>query len=136
PDIMLFQPGQFLALIEAKFTSPNTYYLDGPRHDAQSLTRDELLAIYQDPSLHILDLDRARSSDLIYYQLWRNLIFSEWMARQDSPTTRAYHANLVRAGYEHESTAQFSQLLRPEFADRFTRLTWENLFVLTQLEPG
>ena len=133
PDISLLIPGKCLALIEAKFTSPNTFYAAGHRRNAQSLTKDELIEIYQDPALHILDVDKAREADRIYYQLWRNLIFSEWMARQDSPTTLAFHANLVRAGYEHDSASHFRQMIRPDFADRFTRLTWEQLYTLAGL---
>lgn len=133
PDIALHWEGKALALIEAKFCSPNTCYVAGPRKDAQSLTLDELLDIYRDPSLKILDVEKAKGVERVFYQLWRNLVFSEYMARLDSPTTQAYHASLVRAGYEHGSTNEFSQLIRPEFADRFTRLTWENLYVLAHL---
>ena len=60
PDIMLHLPGRYLILIEAKFTSPNTIYARRPRKDAQSLTLDELLEIYHDPSLQILDYAKQR----------------------------------------------------------------------------
>lgn len=133
PDIAIHLPGQYLVLIEAKFCSPNTCYTAGPRKDAQSLTLEELLSIYADPKLHILDVDKAKAADLVYYQLWRNMQFAEYMAGLDSPTTQAFHASLVRAGYEHESTAHFRQLIRPEFADRFTRFTWENIYALAGL---
>ena len=59
PDIALWLPGRYLILIEAKFTSFNMYYERGLRKDAQSLTLDELLDIYHDPSLRILDHDAA-----------------------------------------------------------------------------
>jgi hypothetical protein len=49
PDAGLFLDGRYLVLCEAKFTSPNTHYADGPRRDEQSLTKNELLDIYQDP---------------------------------------------------------------------------------------
>jgi hypothetical protein len=133
PDISLLAPSKALVLIEAKFTSPNTCYIAGPRKDAQSLTLDELIGIYQAPSLQILDVEKAKATDRVHYQLWRNMVFSEYMAHLESPTTQAYHANLVRAGYEHESTSEFRQLIRPEFADRFARITWENLSVLAHL---
>lgn len=133
PDIGLHLPGNYLILIEAKFTSSNTYYANGGRKDAASLTKDELIDIYHDPNLQILDPNKAKEAELVYYQLWRNLIFAEWMAREDSMFTQAYHANLVRAGYEHNGANQFSQLVRPEFADRFARITWEQLFVLASL---
>jgi hypothetical protein len=133
PDAALWLAGKYLILIEAKFTSANTFYASGPRKDKQSLTLEELLEIYRDPDLKILDVERAKSEGLVYYQLWRNLVFSEYMARLDSPRTLAFHANLVRAGYEHESTSHFRQLLKPGFNDRFARITWENLFTLTGL---
>ena len=92
-----------------------------------------MLDIYQDPALKILDVEKAKAADRVYYQLWRNLQFAEYMGLLDSPATQAFHASLVRAGYEHESTSEFKQLIRPEFADRFTRITWEQLFVIAHL---
>ena len=128
PDIALWLPGRYLILIEAKFTSFNMYYERGLRKDAQSLTLDELLDIYHDPSLRILDHDAAHSRSQVYYQLWRNTVFAEWMARADHPATKAYHVNLVREGYEEASAAEFHGLVRPEFADRFRRITWEQIY--------
>jgi hypothetical protein len=128
PDIALYLPGHYLILIEAKFTSPNPYYTDGPRKDAESLTKTELLAIYQDSQLRILDVERARNIDKVYYQLWRNLVFAEWMARSDGQGTRAYHANLTRAGCEKASCAHFRRLLRPGYAKHFVQLAWEEIY--------
>lgn len=127
PDIALHLPGQYLVLIEAKFTSPNGFYRRGPRKDEQSLTMDELLAIYQDSDLRILDTKKAVERDRVPYQLWRNTIFAEWMAQHDSATTRAFHVNLVREGYEEESAREFAELLRVEHAERFGHATWEQL---------
>jgi hypothetical protein len=129
PDIALYLPGHYLILIEAKFTSPNPYYTDGPRQDAESLTKAELLAIYQDPKLCFLDGRHAEKADKVYYQLWRNLVFAEWMALAAGPGTRAYHANLTRAGHEHASCTQFRQLLRSAFAERFVHTSWEDLYL-------
>ena len=127
PDIMLHLPGRYLILIEAKFTSPNTTYERGPRKDAQSLTLDELLEIYHDSTLQILDYDKARTAAQVHYQLWRNMTFSEWMAREDHPRTKAFHVNLVREGFEEASAAEFHRLVNPDFTDRFRRLTWESI---------
>jgi hypothetical protein len=135
PDIMLWLPGRYLILIEAKFTSPNMTYERGPRKDTQSLTLDELLEIYHDPTLHILDHEQARSASQVYYQLWRNMFFSEWMAREDHPATKAYHVNLVRRGYEKESAAEFHGLVKPEFKDRFQRITWEQIHHIYAADP-
>jgi hypothetical protein len=125
PDIALHLPGRYLILIEAKFTSLNPVYVRGPRQNQQSLTFDELLQIYWDPSLRILDRAAALTRHCIHYQLWRNMVFAEWMAKQESPTTKAYHVNLVRAGYEVSSSREFSELLVERFANRFCVSCWE-----------
>ena len=133
PDIGLLARGQALALIECKLASPNTFYAEGPRRDHQSLTKHELIEIYQDPCCRIIDREKAQAADRIYYQLYRNMQFAEYMAHRAGPGTLAFHANLVRAGYEHESTAQFRTMIRPDFADRFSRITWEQLYTLAGL---
>ena len=128
PDIALHLPGRYLILIEAKFTSPNTYYARGPRKDSQSLTLDELLAIYQFQGMRFLDVDRSNTSSRVHYQLWRNLVFAEWMAKQDHPKTKAYHLNLVRDGYEEDNAAEFGRLVNARYQDRFRRITWEQIY--------
>jgi hypothetical protein len=133
PDIGLHLPGRYLVLIEAKLSSPNSFYEDGPRRSSQSLTKDELLDLYRGTELRALNVERARAAPRVPYQLWRNLQFAEYMARLDGPGTLAFHANLVRAGCEHESTQEFSQLVNPGYRDRFTRITWEELYVLAGL---
>lgn len=128
PDIALHVPGEYLALIEAKFTSPNGFYQRGPRKDNQSLTLDELLEIYADPKLRLLDTETALGRDRVPYQLWRNTVFADWMALRDSETTKAFHINLVRQGAEEEVAREFTGLLREEHCDRFQRVTWENIY--------
>jgi hypothetical protein len=133
PDIALYVPGQYLALIEAKFMSDNTDCWAGrPRGREDSLTFEELLNIYWDPSLQLLDLAKAKSGKRLYYQLWRNMIFAEWMSREDSPTTKAYHFNLVRERREEKSAAEFHELLCDGFRDRFRRITWELIYELAK----
>jgi hypothetical protein len=134
PDAGLFLDGSYLILNEIKLTSPNTFYFDGPRRNAQSLTKDELLTIYHDPICQILDVENAKAAEAIPYQLWRNTIFAEWMAYHAAPGTRAYFANLTRAGYEIDSFEHFFQFVRPEYADRVTRIRWEDLFILASLQ--
>jgi hypothetical protein len=132
PDIALHLPGKYLVLIEAKFTSPNPVYQRGPRKDAQSLTLEELLEIYWDSSLRILNHSKAHSSDRIHYQLWRNMVFAEWMARLASPRTQPYHANLVRRRYELEANPEFSELLAADSCNRFRVCCWE--FIINACE--
>ncbi len=130
PDVALYVPRRALALIECKLGSPNTFYLDGPRRDNQSLTKKELIEIYRDPACPIIDAEKARQADRAYYQLFRNTQFASYMAHLAGPGTLAFHANLVRAGCEHESTGHFRRIIRPEFADRFSRITWEQLYTV------
>ena len=135
PDIALHLPGRYLILIEAKFTSPNTFYKRGPRKDRSSLTFEELLNIYQDKKLKCLNMRQAASGFRIPYQLWRNMIFAEWMAAADHPHTKAYHVNLVREGYEEKTALEFSGLMSDKFQDRFQQTTWEQVYRMVQDEP-
>lgn len=130
PDIALYLPGEYLILIEAKFTSPNGFYLQGARKRPLDLTFDELFDIYWADDLRILDRDHAQRQPRVFYQLWRNTVFAEWMAQQDSSTTRAYHVNLVREGFELESGHEFAKLIRPEYQDRFQQIHWGQLYQL------
>jgi hypothetical protein len=136
PDIALHLPGRYLVLIEAKFTCANTFYEQGKRKDDQSLTMDELLAIYQDTELRLLDPKKAAERDRVPYQLWRNTVFAEWMAQGDSTTTKAFHINLVREGYEEDSAAEFGELVRDEYSERFGRATWEDVHRWARQSPG
>ena len=128
PDIALFLPGRYLILIEAKFTSSNTCYERGPRRSTSSLTLDELRDIYHDPTTQLLDRRAASMADRIYYQLWRNMVFAEWMAREDHSKTQAFHVNLVRQGQDEASAEEFSRLVNLNFKDRFQQRTWEGLY--------
>ncbi len=130
PDVALYLPGRYLVLIEAKFTSSNTFYQAGPRKDASSLTLDELRTIYSDDSLRILDRKKASVATRIYQQLWRNTVFAEWMAAVDHPRTGAWHVNLVRRGYDQQSAAEFQQLVTPPYRDHFQQITWEQIYEL------
>ncbi|MEQ9379550.1 MAG: hypothetical protein RJP95_01715, partial [Pirellulales bacterium] len=131
PDIALHLPGQYLILIEAKFTSPNTFYGRGPRRNPQSLTLDELLEIYHDQQLAILNHAKAAEAPRVAYQLWRNTVFAEWMAAADHPHTKAYHVNLVRSGFEQDAADEFAGLIDDNHKDRFRRLTWEQIYTAT-----
>ena len=135
PDIALHLPGKYLILIEAKFTSFNTFYARGPRKDKSSLTLDELLAIYSDPALKLLNQRQAAKAHRVPYQLWRNTVFAEWMAAFDHPRTRAYHVNLTRESQDADSAAEFATLIQDEHQDRFQRLTWEGIHRMFRQEP-
>ena len=78
----------------------------------------------------MLNYSLARTLDQIHYQLWRNMLFAEWMARQDDPGTQAYHVNLVREGYETESAREFSLVVSANRQDRFRQATWEQVYAV------
>ena len=86
--------------------------------------------------MEIDKIARAQAEDRIHYQLWRNSVFAEWMARYDQPQTKAYHVSLVRQGYDEESAAEFHTLIRPSFQNRFTQITWEQLYTLASRQSS
>ena len=131
PDAALFLPGSYLILIEAKFTSHNPVYRRD-RTKLLDLTLGQLIHIYQDPGLQFLDYEEAGQRDEIHYQLWRNLIFSEYMAKLDSPQTIGMVVNLVRSGTEHDACWPVLSLMHPPFRDRFEQLSWEDLYAIAE----
>jgi hypothetical protein len=134
PDISLVIPNRLILILEAKLLSHNpVVYRGEPRKTSQSLTFEELIELYQDNGLKILDFDRIRAAERIPSQLFRYLVLGEYMARLDGPNTQAFLANLVRSGQEHETTSEIQQFLRPEYADRFVRMTWETIYTLAGL---
>jgi hypothetical protein len=54
------------------------------------------------------------------------------MARADHQRTKAFHVSLVRSGCEHESAAEFSDMVADGYKDRFRRLTWEQIYRLVE----
>lgn len=136
PDIALHLPGKYLILIEAKFTSANTFYESGPRKDARSLTKEELLAIYQFEGARSINLKAAECANRIPQQLWRNMVFAEKMASQDSISTNAYHINLVREEAEKYIENEFRALLSRDYQTRFRRATWESFVHATCIAPN
>lgn len=136
PDIALHLPGRYVILIEAKFTSANTFYDRGDRKNANSLTAEELVSLYHFPQARITSRASASAAGRIPQQLWRNMVFAEYMACQDAPTTKAYHLNLVRLLAEQPIEAEFRPLLHEGFQDRFRRVTWEEVYVRAHFLKG
>jgi hypothetical protein len=136
PDAALYLPGHYLILNEVKLTSPNPVYRNGPRKDSQSLTKHELLDIYSDLFCPMLQIEKARETETIAYQLWRNVQFASWMAHHAPPGTQGYFTNLTRRGYEYQSFRDFTELVSPEFLGRVTQIYWEDMFVLAGLAGG
>jgi hypothetical protein len=135
PDIALHLPGKYLILIEAKFTSPNSYSEPGWRKSAQSLTSEEFLAIYREPSLPLFEKAIAAQGAKLHQQLWRNLLFAAWMAREEGRHTEFFHANLVRESAEQQSCQDFSGMICLTHRNRFVRICWEDLYRAVLDEP-
>lgn len=135
PDIALHLPGKYLILIEAKFTSKNTFYKQGPRANASSLTKEELVEIYQDNELQILNVDAAEKAERVFYQLWRNTVFAEWMSQLDHRNTKAFHVNLVMDGQDVDSAFEFRRMVTERYQGRFQRMTWEQIYRQVATDP-
>lgn len=130
PDIALYLPGKYLILIEAKFTSRNPSCTDGPRKSSSSLTKSELLEIYWHDKAALLIRDRGQCVAKVHYQLWRNLIFAEWMAQRDGSATSGYLCSLTQQDHDTESCREFAALLRDGYQNRFRQLSWEGMLGL------
>jgi len=127
PDVGLLIHGHLLILLEAKFTSGNTIYQSDATNKLFDMTIGQLVTIYRDNSLKMMDDGAARQRRSLNEQLWRNAVLAEWMARQDSARTEAYVCNLVREGYEDQVCEAFLTLMRPESRGNFEQLTWETV---------
>jgi hypothetical protein len=149
PDIILFVPGRFLAVIEAKFTSGNPLAAGDPNNDPAGEKPQSILGLlrrYRPEALTSVNLGVARAGPPFYGQLYRNLVFAIFMAERLGVDW--YLINLVsrrqsegRPGPEHaDPTAFVTGLLPPEYRGRFRRTTWEDLTATTvrgvpDLEP-
>ena len=119
PDIGLYLPSHYLILIEAKFTSPNSS-CSGKKALA-------LIRCYGDQRLRYLDASRAKCCQNLGGQLWRNMVFAEWMAGLSNHSTPAFLGNLTRRSQEHESCDEFATLLNEGYRSRFIHISWEEL---------
>lgn len=135
PDIALHLPGRYVILIEAKFCSANALYQRDRITKLADLTIDQLVTIYQDSKLTTLNYAEAARRDALHAQLWRNTIFAEWIARQDSPETEWFHINLVRKGHEADVCEPFLTLMHIDHRHRFEQVTWEQIHDLALNHP-
>ena len=69
----------------------------------------------------------ARRCHSIHYQLWRNMVFAEWMASRDSSQTVAGHVSLVRQAGVTDDANVFGGLLADGKSSHFRQITWENI---------
>lgn len=132
PDIALWLPETYLILIEAKFTSSNSTFSRDTKTKLFDLTIDQVVNIYSDDGLRMLDEVTAGKRKVLHHQLWRNAVLGEWMATQDSAATKAYLVNLVREGHEDETCEEFVTLINPDYQDRFEQITWEQVYAIAE----
>ena len=135
PDIALHLPGRYLILIEAKFTSANTYYGRGERKDHRSLTMAELVGLYQDPRLKMLDVRKADAANRLYQQLWRNMTFAEWMAGEDHPGPKRITSTWCDRDTTKPVPKSSVDWCKREFKDRFRQITWEWIYQTCTSDP-
>jgi len=138
PDIMLYVPGQLLVLVEAKFTSGNTIASASATHDVineKPKSREGILRRYAPAVLPRDALFAPSSSEPLYSQLYRNLVFAIYMANKLDVRWRL--VNLVCEGQFHQrqhkvqfqDPTQFVHALLPEKArDQFIFYSWERLY--------
>ncbi len=132
PDIMLYVPGKFLILVEAKFTSGNTV----AEWDASDVPGEKpkspagILQRYSAGRLPPGSLLAPPAGTPFFSQLYRNLVFAIRMADQLKVQWGLVNLTSKRA-YEKMSddlTTFANAVLPPESRQRFVRYTWEQLF--------
>ena len=138
PDIMLYVPGEVLVLIEAKFTSENTIASDRAGDDfngEKPKSRAGLIERYSPDTLASRALVPPSSTGVFYSQLYRNLVFSIYMA--DRLNVEWGLVNLVsqtqcqpkqhKAGFQ-DPTPFLHGLLPKRDQHRFRWYSWEKLY--------
>jgi hypothetical protein len=139
PDIMLYVPGQLLVLVEAKFTSGNPIASASATHDAideKPKSRDGILRRYAPAALPRDALFAPSSSEPLYSQLYRNLVFAMYMA--NALDVRWGLVSLVCEGQLRQRqtrevefqdpTRCIHALLPQQSRDRFVFYSWERLY--------
>jgi hypothetical protein len=122
PDIMLYVPGKFLLLIEAKFTSANTTIKRSAKDVSgrKPETREGLLKRY-----HTDDLLVPSEGTPFFSQLYRNLVFGAYMANQ-LDVTWGFVNLTTKQTYDKGSAdwVAFADAILPtESRNRFVRYT-------------
>jgi len=82
---MLYVPGQLLVLVEAKFTSGNTIASASATHDVineKPKSREGILDDTRPLYCHVMRCSHRPSSEPLYSQLYRNLVFAIYMANK------------------------------------------------------
>jgi hypothetical protein len=128
PDIILRVPGRLLALVEAKFGSPNsTLASQGERFGRVA----EFLNRYPTAEGRVDPLNRAWieqwPAGQVLEQLCRNVVFAQWLAEDGEV---ACVVNLVRECESRDVQARFDEHLTTAGPVRFRRATWEGLYRL------
>ena len=130
PDIILRVPGKLIALIEAKFGSPNGTLA---RKEARFGSVTTYLNRYAPKNGCPDPLERRwieqQEGKAILEQLCRNVVFSQWLAAEGE---QAFMINLVRRA-SNDDAAHFQKHLSGNGV-QFFRRTWEDLFGLNSIQ--
>jgi hypothetical protein len=135
PDVMLYVPGQWLILVEAKFTGPNTIAKTDPSEDVDGekpKSREGILRRYPSSALPPGSLLPFSYEGPFYGQLYRNLVFAVYMANELK--VKWALINLVCEGQARQSAAfedptPFIHALLPEETRRrFMFTSWEMIY--------
>jgi hypothetical protein len=131
PDILLYAPGRFLILVEAKFTSGNPI-ADAGEQDvpgAKPKTPAGILSRYSAEKLPTGSLLTPAAEAPLFSQLYRNLVFGIWMAAKLGVEWRLVNLTSKLTKKKASDLTTFTDaVLPPGVRERFVRYTWAQLF--------
>jgi len=138
PDIMLYVPGQFLILVEAKFTSGNTIAAasaigDVPNEKPKS--REGILSRYGPEALPLDAMAKPPTLGIFYSQLYRNLVFAIYMANElgvrwglvSLVSDTQFHQRQHKVEFQ-DPTPFIHNLLPKSAHGQFVFYSWERLY--------
>ncbi len=143
PDIMLVIPGKAVVCIEAKFGSKNPIAMDIHETPGEKPKKiDRLIDRYCLRNKIInageIFIDYAKMPGLFFEQIFRNIVFAASMAKIEGTSDwyvvnlRNQHLMNLKRG-EPESMPikrNIRSILRREYKNRFSHLTWEDIYSL------
>lgn len=131
PDVMLHIAGRCLILLEARFASGNTIAKSRAEERAHEKPRSQagILSRYAIPGRAPAPIDTGYLAAPFFSQLYRNLAFAIWMARELQVEWRL--VNLVSELHQRERpdpTPFIHSLLPAPYRQRFVVWHWEHLY--------
>lgn len=140
PDIMLIVPKKMVICIEAKFGSKNPIAKEKKENEGEKPSKkDKLIERYCERN-NIINSSQIFNFDdmptLFYEQLFRNIIFASSMAKLENNADwfvvnlRDQHILNTKRGQPESMPIKrnIRSILKPKYKNRFTHLTWEEIF--------